>query len=248
MILDCILTATNTCPKYMSFIPIFIKTWNKLYRGVDVKIILIAQKIPEKFFEFEKNIILFPPFENLSTGFQSQYIRLLYPSLLQQYKNGVLITDIDMLPMNRSYFTKPIEGIPNTKFIHMRGALLEKKQQVCICYNIATPSVWASVTQVTSMDDIFNCFQSFSQGRQQVNWFRDQQDLFQFLTVWNAKTGNWVKLTDTFCKFKRLNRKHFDIRNFSTRKAITNHEFSDYHCLRPMTKYSKINSRIYYLL
>ncbi len=42
MKLDCILTAVNENTLYIDFIPIFIKTWNKLYPSIDVKIILIV--------------------------------------------------------------------------------------------------------------------------------------------------------------------------------------------------------------
>lgn len=31
MILDCVLTSVNTNPLYIDFIPIFVKTWNRLY-------------------------------------------------------------------------------------------------------------------------------------------------------------------------------------------------------------------------
>lgn len=247
MKLECVLTATNTHPRYIHFIPIFIKTWRKLYKNIDIKIILVAEELPLKFTEFSDHIILFPPLPDIDTGFQSQYIRLLFPALFTQYKNGILITDIDMLPMNKTYYTKPIEPIPDSKFIHMRGSKLERKKQVCICYNIATATTWRDITGIRSLKDIIKCFQKL-QSEQSISWFKDQEDLYQYLTRWNAKTQNWVKLTDAQCGFKRLNRGHFDIRNFHIRKAITNHEYSDYHCLRPMTEYSKINSRIYYLL
>ena len=39
MILDCVITACNTLPLYYDFIPIFIRSWNKLYPNIDVKII-----------------------------------------------------------------------------------------------------------------------------------------------------------------------------------------------------------------
>ena len=45
MKLDCVLTACNMNPLYSDFIPIFIKTWNKLYPAVDVKIIFISAPI-----------------------------------------------------------------------------------------------------------------------------------------------------------------------------------------------------------
>jgi hypothetical protein len=49
MILDCVLTSVNLNPLYIDFIPIFVKTWNKLYPNVDVKIILVGDEIPEQF-------------------------------------------------------------------------------------------------------------------------------------------------------------------------------------------------------
>ncbi len=42
MKLDCVLTSCNLNPLYCDFIPIFIKTWNKLYLDFDVKFVLIS--------------------------------------------------------------------------------------------------------------------------------------------------------------------------------------------------------------
>ena len=92
MKLDCVLTAVNELQFYLDFIPIFIKTWNKLYPDLDVKIILIAKNIPENLLLYKSNIILFQPIENVLTSFTSQIIRLLYPCILD-YKNGVLIAN-----------------------------------------------------------------------------------------------------------------------------------------------------------
>ena len=66
--------------------------------------------IPEKFLEYKDNIILFNTIPNVSTSFISQYIRILYPCILN-YENGIMITDIDMLPMNRTYYTEHVERI-----------------------------------------------------------------------------------------------------------------------------------------
>ena len=72
MKLDCVVTACNTTPLYIDFIPMFIKAWNKLYPDVDVIIILINDVIPDKFKEYMDNIILFEPIPNISTAFISQ--------------------------------------------------------------------------------------------------------------------------------------------------------------------------------
>ena len=102
MKLDCVLTAVNENKLYIEFIEFFIKTWNKLYPNVDVKIVLVAKKIPDEFSEYKNNIILFEPIDNISTSSISQIIRLFYPAILN-YKNGVLITDIDMKILGGPY-------------------------------------------------------------------------------------------------------------------------------------------------
>ena len=152
MKLDCVLTAVNNNPIYIDFIPLFIKTWNKLYPSVDIKIILIHSEIPENIKKYEKNIILFKPLPNVSTSFISQYIRLLYPALLN-YENGIMLTDIDILPMNRTYFTKNIKHIPNNKFICMRSGLLSEKQ-ISICYCVSNNKTWGNIFQIKTLEDI----------------------------------------------------------------------------------------------
>lgn len=69
MKLDCILTAVNENPLYLDFVPIFIKTRKKLYPSIDIKIILISNKIPDNIKIYSNNIILFEPIKNISTAF-----------------------------------------------------------------------------------------------------------------------------------------------------------------------------------
>ena len=110
MKLDCVLTAVNENTLYLDFIPFFVDTWNKLYPDVDVKVVLIMSEIPSNLEKYKNNIILFKPIPSINTSFISQYIRMLYPCILN-YKNGVMITDIDIIPMNKVYYTHPIEPI-----------------------------------------------------------------------------------------------------------------------------------------
>jgi len=96
MKIDCVLTAVNTNPLYIEFIPVWLKSWKKLCPDIFPLIILIAHEIPFEYQEYSENIILFNPVENISTNFTSQYIRLLYPSLLH-FNNGILITESGLL-------------------------------------------------------------------------------------------------------------------------------------------------------
>jgi hypothetical protein len=253
MKLDCILTAVNENPLYISFIPLFINTWKKLYPSIDIKIILIANKIPEKYEEFIDYIILFKPIENVSTCFISQYIRILYPCILN-YENGVLITDIDMIPLNRTYYTKNIEEYNDNKFIYYRENICFNYNQLAICYNVATPLIWKDIFNINSTNDIIERIKNvykhinYVEGHNKSGWCTDQIHLYNYVMSWNKKTSNLVCLKENKTRFKRLDRHTFDINNIMLRNYISQGVFTDYHCFRPYERYKQINDIIFNLL
>jgi len=253
MKIDCVLTAVNENKLYLDFVPIFIKTWNKLYPDIDVKIILIANDIPDNLLPYKNNLIVFEPIESVLTSFTSQIIRLLYPCILN-YKNGVLITDIDMLPMNKTYYTENIKSYENNKFIYYRDNVCFNSQQFAMCYNISTPQIWKDIFKINSLDDIINYIKNISnkniiKGRHgDIGWSIDQKILFNKVTKWNKETNNLICLNEKKTKFNRLDRNTFNISNMDIRKNITNGIYTDYHCYRPMSKYFDINWEIYNLL
>jgi hypothetical protein len=246
MKLDCVLTAVNDNPLYIVFIPFFVKTWNLLYPQVDVKIVLIAAEIPENIKEYETNIILFQPPENMSTSFISQYIRLLYPCILN-YENGVLITDMDMLPMNRTYYTETIAHIPENKFVYYRESECMDWWQISMCYNVATPTVWKEVFQISSLEEIrhrlIDVFHS-DQGYKRYGWATDQYHLYNRVLEWHNKTSQFVALKESETKFCRLDRSDIDLNNETVIENIRNGLYTDYHCLRPFKQYEAENNKI----
>lgn len=252
MKLNCVLTAVNENPLYLDFIPLFIKTWKKLYPYVDVKIIIISNKIPEIYKEYSEYLILFKPVKNISTSFISQYIRILYPSILN-YKNGVLITDIDMIPMNRNYYTKNIEEYDNNKFIYYRENICFNYKQLAICYNVATPSIWKEIFNIKSINDIIDRLNivyksiNYVDGHGNAGWTTDQLDLYKYVMKWNKKTNNLICLKENKTGFKRLDRIH-NININIIKNNISNGIYSDYHCMRPFEKYKEINNKIFELL
>ena len=253
MKLDCVLTSVNENPLYLGFVPIFIKTWNKLYPDVDVKIILIAKDIPKELLLYKNNIILFEPIENVLTSFTSQFIRLLYPCILN-YKNGVLITDMDMLPMNKTYYTENIIEYDNNKFIYYRDSIAFNFKQIAMCYNIATPEIWKDIFKINSLDDIVNYIKDVSdktiikEGHGNTGWCTDQITLYNKVSEWKKKTNNFIQLDEKKTGFRRLERNAFNISDVNKSKDITNGIYTDYHCRRPMSKHSEINWKIYDLL
>ncbi len=253
MKLDCVLTAVNENKLYLDFIPIFTQTWHKLYPGVDVKIVLIANRIPDEFMGYKDSIILFRPIEHVLTSFTSQIIRLLYPCILE-YKHGVLITDIDMLPMNRTYFTQNIADVEDDKFIYYRDNVCFEYKQMAMCYNIATPGTWREIFKVESIDDIVNTIRdtfrthTIVEGHGRTGWCIDQITLYNKVMEWNARTNHLICLKEEHTQFTRLDRHMFDISNDNIRKKITSGAYVDYHCYRPMSTYHKTNWEVFHLL
>ena len=187
MRLDCVLTAVNENQLYLDFIPFFIDCWKALYPGVQTRVILIANEIPDRFHKYAENIILFPPIKDVSTAFTSQYIRILYPALLSEFTGGIMITDIDDMPMNRIFFTENMEAIPDDRWINMRD--WRTHDQICCCWQIATQKTWMEVFKIADTSEIIARIKGVSS---QVNyadthggdgWFTDQQDLFKYVMI-----------------------------------------------------------------
>ena len=248
MKLECVLTAVNDNKLYIDFIDIFIKSWNKLYPYVDVKIILISNKIPDEYTKYKKNIILFEPIENISTAFISQYIRLLYPCILNY--NSIMITDIDNIPMNREFFSKNIEDIPNDKWVNLRDWVYNN--QICMAWQIASSNTWREVFGISNLDDIKERLIEVNKSIKYQNkhggegWCKDQIDLYKYVMNWKNKENNYVVLKDSNTKFKRLNRGGFNKEELL--KSNIKGKYSDYHCLRPMSTYKDINYKILELI
>lgn len=257
MKIDCVLTSVNTNLKYITFIPYFIKSWNKLYPNIEIIIILISNEIPEEYKIYSKNIILYKPIENISTAFISQYIRILYPAVLN-FENGILITDIDMIPMNNSYFTKTIKSYDEDVFINYRGNV-KNKEEYYICYNIAKNTIWSEIFNIKNINEINtriqNSYNLNYEGRGKCGWFKDQEDLYFYLKKWNKKTNRFILLNDKDTKYNRLCRSYLRKKGIFNKNKIDilkniieKNKYTDYHCLTPFYKYKEINEIIYNII
>lgn len=249
MKLEYVLTSCNLNPLYCDFIPIFIRAWKKLIPEIKIVIVLIAESIPEKFIKYSEYIKLFPLLENVPTAFVSQYIRILYPCVLNSV-GGVMITDMDMLPMNSKYYTKPVERFDNDKFIYYRGNL-SLSNEYAICYISSVSKTWKDIFRIEDKEDIrkrlievFNSFEH-KEGHGNIGWNKDQLDLFTYVNKWDKKNENFIMLNDKDTGFKRLCRsQHWGIENKRLQLMLKRGNFTDYHALRPYEKYKEINDMV----
>ena len=252
MKLEYVLTSCNLNPLYYDFIPIFIKAWKKLIPDIKIVIVLIAKEIPLEFLDYSENIKLFFPLEGVHDSFISQYIRILYPCILDS-NGGVLITDMDMLPMNSEFYLKNIEKYSNDKFIHYEHPRV-LPNEYAICYSVALSETWGEIFKVKTEDEIKNTlknvYKSFNYScvPGQEGWNKDQLDLYTFINLWNHKKDRFIILKQNETKFNRLDRIYFRGINKNLQVSIKKGKFTDYHALRPYKNHKKINDEVVDLL
>lgn len=229
-----VLTATDTNPLYCGFVPLFVKAWKGLFPEVDVCIVLIADTLPIDLQEYSAHIRVVPPIPGMHTAFQAQCIRLLYPQTIER-QEGVLITDMDMLPMNRYYYEQPIAEISPDTFVAYRDEMYPR--EIAMCYNVATPSVWASMFQGETLETMYKR-QVYDGSHGGAGWNTDQLVLVkQFLQYSGKKT----LLNDSVTRFRRLDRISREVYDPAVFERIRSGLFSDYHCLRPYSDHQAIN-------
>lgn len=249
-----VLTATNANPLYYKFVPIFIRAWKKLFPDINIHIILISDKMIPELEPYSEFIKLFHPMQNVSTSFIAQNIRLLYPCLLRT-QGGVLITDIDIIPMNKTYYIEPIKNIEDDKFICYRQLECVGKNEMVICYNIAYPQTWRDIFSIKTIEDIkFTLEEILYKNPKYVGhkdmpyWITDQLYLYNCTQRLDKNhIGRLIILNDTFTNFKRLDRGRFP-NNHTLIYSIKSGLYSDYHMCRPYDEYKEINDKIVDLL
>ena len=251
MKLEYVVTASDLNYLYIQFVPIFINIWILLFPEVTPIVVLIADNIPEELEAQKQYIRLFKPIEGVSTAFISQYIRILYPALLKTTRpdSVTIISDIDMLPMNRAYYEESIRDIPNDKFVTYRDVLIDE-EQYALCYNAASQKVWQEILSIRTEEDIITYLKEVYKRinyETSKGWSADQLDLFITLNEWNKKTNNHIILNDKQTKYKRLDRHTFYMTEYIA-KEIKDGLYTDYHAYRPYNQFPTINNLIFNFL
>ena len=108
MRLSTVIGSVNNKPDYYKFIPKQILFWKHF--NINFIAIFVGTYIPEELKEYSNNIILWKKNLNLNSVYVAQNIRIYYPALLKLHDDEiVMITDMDMLPMNYTYYTNGLD-------------------------------------------------------------------------------------------------------------------------------------------
>jgi hypothetical protein len=184
MKLTTVLASTNDNQKYYKFIPKQILFW-KLF-NIKFIAIFVGEKIPDELTEYKDNIVLWDKPSNyiLHTAYIAQNIRIYYTALLNLPDDEmVMITDMDMLPMNDKFYKEGLDTFEKKDFIYYRHI---DGKQIYMCYNAAHPSVWSNVFNITSENNIntilINNYNKHYDGLPgSTGWYSDQEIMYSGL-------------------------------------------------------------------
>lgn len=224
-----IVTAVNENQKYIKFIPLFIKTWTFLfpeitpfiiYTGKNIDKMIVDNNVNSKYLKYIHHFHI----ENVDTCFTAQIIRIFYPALIKS-NDFVLISDIDMIPLNRKYYENL--DVTTDQFICYRSDAL-RNVMYPICYNAAIPEKWSKIFEIFSRQNIIDQIKHIYQridykGRENQYWYTDQFHLYYIL----SKRKDVIFLNDIQTKYYRLPADDLKLPNISHR--ITDGIYNDYH-------------------
>lgn len=182
MKLTTVIGSTNNNPHYYMFIPKQILFWKKF--NINFIAIFVGDSLPTELEGSKDNIILWDKNKEINSVFTGQNIRIFYPALLNLPDDEmVMITDMDMLPMNNKYYTSGLSEFKKDDFIYYRHL---DKDQIYMCYNAAHPSVWANVFNIKSEKDIEDAIKtnfdtSYSGKPGENGWYKDQELMYSKL-------------------------------------------------------------------
>jgi GT2 family glycosyltransferase len=221
--LTTVISSVNNNPNYYMFIPKQIFFWGTF--GIRFIAIFAGEKIPPELMDYKDNIILWNRNTDLNSIYLGQNLRMYYASLLKLPDDEVvMITDMDMLPTNISYYATGIENISKEVFICYRFILEHSK--ILMCYNAAHPDTWAKIFDVYSEFSIErqlteNYNKEYTGVHGSIGWYTDEQVLYKKLE----------KYPHVAILNKHINRLHSDEYYDRLSRGDTHfiHEYDDAH-------------------
>ena len=182
MKLTTVLGSVNNNPEYYLFIPKQIIFWKRF--NIRFVAVFVGDSLPVELEPYRENIFLWSRNLDLHGAFVGQNLRIYYPALLDLPSDEmVMITDMDMLPMNDTYYTANLEQYTQDDFIYYRHI---DGNQIYMCYNAAHPKTWGKVFNINSEVDIeaairanYNAQYNGIPGS--TGWFIDQLIMYEKL-------------------------------------------------------------------
>jgi hypothetical protein len=234
MKLSCVLVSCNENTKYLDFWPVVKLAWWNLL-NVPCIMIYVGNSLPLDL-QSDSAVIFFKSIQGWPTATQAQCMRLLYPALLK-CDGAVMISDMDIIPLQTDFFIKGFDQFNQNQFVSLRG-IDEYEKQIYMCYVGATPKTWGEMFNISSESDIRNRLIEWSQlypadgNHGGKGWCSDQLELYKRVKSWQETTPERVGLVPWTAQIPRLCRSNpmeWFYWNEVLEQKLKNREFVDFH-------------------
>jgi hypothetical protein len=139
---DKVVMGSNSNPFYLDFWPIVSKIW-KLKFKIEPVLFFIHDDPSVVVSEEYGTVHYIKPVEGVPVSLQCQWVRYWAP--MTDLDATWMISDIDMLPISRSYFKTSIEAIPDDKFVNLNSPSIAENPA---CYNVAKGHTFKKVLEL----------------------------------------------------------------------------------------------------
>lgn len=228
--LDRVILASDVNPAYVEFWPLVAKAWKNIV-GIKPTLALIA---PADFVidDTYGDIILIEPIPGIPTSFHAQVIRLLLPAYFEN--EYCIISDMDMIPLQKDYFVKAVESAPADSFVVFKDGAFDADyfKEYPMCYNAALGKTFKDIFKIKSLTDIPRIVKEMYALC--LGWTTDQQILYKQLHNWEFYKTKCIQLGhDVHPRVDRMNWSY-------DKKLVDKNYYIDSHMPKPYTKHKEI--------
>lgn len=236
-----VISASNENPHYLEFVPTYIDFWLAVNAKSDItfvpRVFLIMDEIPPDLERYKVYLTLVK-INDFDSTFAAQNIRTL--GTIDSICDFVITSDIDMIPLSSEFFTllTKIAEANRSSFVIGRNVL--SHGQFPICYNIASPLIWARLIgenlvqmklgdRVLRLGSELNGSGNYAGSKGGSGWYFDQEFLFSQVKR-NLEPKEVIALNDSDTGHRRLDRtRHRGFVPIFLIPIIARGYYADYH-------------------
>lgn len=229
MNIDYVIISSDDNPLYKDFYPVVAKRWFEL--GFKTYYVNITDK--DEVLENEYGIVHRIKSVNVgSTGFQSQVVRLFTSNFVE---GNLLMSDIDMLPINGDYFKQYLNELTEDNVIIYSGQPYGNVPYYPMCYVLSHSSNFKKYLNIENLK--FEEYCKLLIDKYGEAWNTDENFMYDQFQTHIDKLS--IKNRDFG---RRVDRGNWSYNSF----GLKNGYYIDSHMLRPYSQYKKYIDNLIY--
>ena len=227
MKIDRVILSSDTNQNYLPYWPIVAKAWKKL--GIKPTLALIG-KIDVEVDRSLGDVIRFDPILHVKTSLQAQTIRFFLPAMFPE--EVCLISDIDLLPLNKEYFFDAVKDLPEDAFIVYRDKAYKNMPRYPMCFIAAKGKTFQEVFEIKKIRNIPFTIKKWKKLK--LGWNTDELLLYRYLINWKDFDERCILLHhDVEKRIDRMDWKYDE-------KLVKENYYIDAHLPRPYSEHKEI--------